>query len=70
MESTYKLDTSSSSRPTFLRTLQQLLLMHLKELNTTRCLAGRSAVITELVMEDIEEKALTSALVKPHWWRR
>ena len=28
-----------------------------------------SAVITELVMEEIEEKALPSAPVKPRWWR-
>lgn len=29
-----------------------------------------SAVIAELVMEEIEEKALASAPVKPRWWRR
>ena len=29
-----------------------------------------SAVIAELVMEEMEEKALASAPVKPRWWRR
>ena len=28
-----------------------------------------SVVITELVMEEIEEKALASAPEKPRWWR-
>ena len=27
-------------------------------------------MIAELVMEEIEEKALASAPVKPRWWRR
>ena len=29
-----------------------------------------SAVIAELAMEEIEEKAFASAPVKPRWWRR
>ena len=29
-----------------------------------------NAVIAELVMEEIEEKALASAPVKPRWWCR